>query len=69
MAARWLMDLTPVAWIALAWLLGTIPWSIIVTRAFAGADPRTVADGNPGATNAFRAGGRTAGVEIGRAHV
>ncbi|MFO1539348.1 MAG: glycerol-3-phosphate acyltransferase [Chloroflexota bacterium] len=55
------MDLTPLAWVAAAWLLGTIPFAVLVTRRVAGADPRAVADGNPGATNAFRAGGRAAG--------
>lgn len=62
MASGWPVDLTPVAWIALAWAMGTIPCSVIVTRLLAGADPRSVADGNPGATNAFRAGGRAAGL-------
>jgi len=55
------VDLTPLAWVAGAWLLGTIPFAVLVTRRVAGADPRAVADGNPGATNAFRAGGRAAG--------
>lgn len=56
------MSLLPLAWVAGAWLLGTIPFALLAARLTGGPDPRSVADGNPGATNAFRAAGRAAGI-------
>ncbi|PKN91769.1 MAG: hypothetical protein CVU44_17815 [Chloroflexi bacterium HGW-Chloroflexi-6] len=48
-------------WILLAFILGSLPLSVWVTR-LAGKDPRTVGDHNPGATNAFKAGGKWVGL-------
>ncbi len=45
-----------------AFLLGSLPFSVWLTRRLAGADLRAVGDGNPGATNAFKAGGWRAGL-------
>src|SRR4029078_6531747 len=41
---------------ALAYLLGSISFAVIVSRAFALPDPRGYGSGNPGATNVLRTG-------------
>lgn len=48
--------------ILLAYLLGSIAFGIIVSRAFGLPDPRTVGSGNPGATNVLRSGKKMAAV-------
>jgi glycerol-3-phosphate acyltransferase PlsY len=45
-----------------AFLLGACPFSLWVGRWFLGKDIRDYADGNPGAANVFRAGGRKSGL-------
>jgi acyl phosphate:glycerol-3-phosphate acyltransferase len=52
----------PVALIALAYLLGSIPFSFLVARALSGKDVRVEGSGNVGATNVARTAGRWAGV-------
>ena len=42
------------------YLLGSVPFAVIVSRAFGLADPRKVGSGNPGATNVLRSGNKTA---------
>jgi glycerol-3-phosphate acyltransferase PlsY len=49
-------------WTAVGFLLGSIPFSYLVGRGVAHADIRLYGDGNPGAINAWRAGGWRAGV-------
>jgi len=44
----------------LAYLLGSIPFAVIVSRAFALPDPRSYGSGNPGATNVLRTGKKAA---------
>jgi glycerol-3-phosphate acyltransferase PlsY len=44
-----------------AYLLGSLPFSLFVARAFGVADVRRVGSGNVGATNVLRAAGRRAG--------
>jgi len=44
----------------LAYLLGSIPFAVIVSHAFALPDPRSYGSGNPGATNVLRTGKKTA---------
>ncbi|MHB1845379.1 MAG: glycerol-3-phosphate 1-O-acyltransferase PlsY [Deltaproteobacteria bacterium] len=44
-----------------AYLVGAIPFGLLITRAIAGVDVRDVGSGNIGATNAVRAGGKLAG--------
>ena len=48
--------MTQAAFILLAYLLGSISFGILVSRAFGLPDPRTVGSGNPGATNVLRSG-------------
>jgi acyl phosphate:glycerol-3-phosphate acyltransferase len=48
--------------LAMAYLLGSIPFSYLVARGFGVADVRSVGSGNVGATNVMRAAGRTAGL-------
>jgi glycerol-3-phosphate acyltransferase PlsY len=48
--------------IAIAYLLGSIPFGLIVVRLMTGADVRDSGSGNIGATNVLRTTGRLAGV-------
>ena len=50
----------PLALIVLAYLIGSMSFAVIVSRAFGLPDPRTYGSGNPGATNVLRTGRRTA---------
>jgi len=47
--------------IAAAYLIGSIPFSFLVARAFGVADVRRVGSGNVGATNVLRSAGKGAG--------
>ena len=44
----------------LAYLLGAIPFGIVMARAFGLADPRSIGSGNIGATNVLRSGSKPA---------
>ncbi len=46
----------------IAYLMGSIPFSLILVRWRLGVDVRDYGDGNPGATNAFRAAGLRLGL-------
>jgi glycerol-3-phosphate acyltransferase PlsY len=46
--------------VLLAYLLGSLPFAVIVSRAFGLADPRSFGSGNPGATNVLRSGNKAA---------
>jgi glycerol-3-phosphate acyltransferase PlsY len=50
----------PLALILLAYLIGSVAFAVIVSRAFGLPDPRTYGSGNPGATNVLRTGRRAA---------
>ena len=50
------VTLIPLVWIIVAYLIGSISFGILVSKAFALPDPRTVGSGNPGATNVLRSG-------------
>lgn len=56
------MMVLPVGLVALAYLLGSIPFSWLVARFLSGKDVRREGSGNVGATNVARTAGRGAGV-------
>ncbi|MDP5238083.1 glycerol-3-phosphate 1-O-acyltransferase PlsY [Uliginosibacterium sp. 31-16] len=43
-----------------AYLIGSIPFAVVVSRAMGLTDPRSFGSGNPGATNVLRSGNKTA---------
>lgn len=47
---------------ALGYLVGSIPFAVIVSRAMGLPDPRSFGSGNPGATNVLRSGSKAAAV-------
>jgi glycerol-3-phosphate acyltransferase PlsY len=53
----WLANL---AAIVAAYLLGSVPFAVLVSRLMGLADPRTYGSGNPGATNVLRSGSKVA---------
>jgi glycerol-3-phosphate acyltransferase PlsY len=46
--------------LVLAYLLGSVPFAVLVSRAFGLADPRSYGSKNPGATNVLRSGNKAA---------
>jgi glycerol-3-phosphate acyltransferase PlsY len=50
------VTLVPVVWIVAAYLIGSISFGILFSKAFSLPDPRTVGSGNIGATNIARSG-------------
>jgi glycerol-3-phosphate acyltransferase PlsY len=48
--------------VTLAYMLGSLSFAVIVSRAMGLSDPRTYGSGNPGATNVLRSGNRQAAV-------
>lgn len=46
--------------VVLAYLLGSIPFAIVISKLFGLQDPRKFGSGNPGATNVLRTGNKTA---------
>lgn len=44
----------------LGYLLGSVPFAVLVSRSFGLADPRSFGSGNPGATNVLRSGNKLA---------
>ena len=47
-----------------AFLLGSIPWGLVISRVFFHKDLRTVGSGNIGTTNAIRAMGKVGGYSV-----
>ena len=56
------VTLIPTIWIIAAYLLGSIAFGILVSKAFGLPDPRTVGSGNIGATNVARSGKKSAAI-------
>lgn len=52
--------LTSVGLLALAYLIGSLPFAVIVSRVMGLADPRSYGSQNPGATNVLRTGNKLA---------
>jgi acyl phosphate:glycerol-3-phosphate acyltransferase len=55
-------EMTALFWVLVGYLSGSVPFSLILGKLLARKDIRTVGDGNPGGTNALKAGGMKAGV-------
>ena len=49
--------LSEILFIAIAYLIGSISFAVIVSKLFGLQDPRHIGSGNPGATNVVRSGG------------
>lgn len=52
--------MTVLLFVVAAYLIGSIPFAVLVSRAYGLADPRSFGSGNPGATNVLRTGNKTA---------
>ncbi|HMX17258.1 MAG TPA: glycerol-3-phosphate 1-O-acyltransferase PlsY [Rhodocyclaceae bacterium] len=52
--------MTFAAFLLLGYLIGSVSFAVLVSRAFRLADPRTFGSGNPGATNVLRSGNKLA---------
>jgi len=60
-----LQETTPALFIGAAiaaYLIGCIPFAVVVSKAFGLADPRSFGSGNPGATNVLRSGNKKAAI-------
>lgn len=52
----------PFIWMFVAFISGSVPYSVWIGKRVLGKDIRTFGDGNPGAFNVFRAGGKSWGL-------
>ncbi len=52
--------MTPLIFVVCAYLIGSVPFAVLMSKAFGLADPRTYGSGNPGATNVLRSGKKSA---------
>lgn len=52
--------MTAVLYTIAAYLIGSIPFAVVVSRAMGLPDPRTYGSGNPGTTNVLRSGSKVA---------
>lgn len=53
------METLPI-YLILGYLIGSLPFAVIVSKLFGLADPRSHGSGNPGATNVLRTGNKLA---------
>lgn len=53
-----------VAIFVIAFLLGSVPWGLVISKVFYGKDLREVGSGNIGTTNAIRAMGKVGGYAV-----
>ncbi len=53
---------TLIIFVVCAYLIGSVPFAVLMSRAFGLADPRTYGSGNPGATNVLRSGKKAAAI-------
>lgn len=54
--------MTLLIFVVLAYLLGSITFAVLMSKAFGLADPRSYGSGNPGATNVLRSGKKAAAI-------
>jgi glycerol-3-phosphate acyltransferase PlsY len=54
--------MTTLFFVVCAYLLGSVSFAVLMSKAFGLADPRTYGSGNPGATNVLRSGKKAAAV-------
>ena len=50
----------PVSLVIGAYLIGSVPFAVVISKLFGLADPRSYGSGNPGATNVLRSGNKAA---------
>ena len=55
--------------VVLAYLLGSIPFGVVVTRAMGLGDLRQIGSGNIGATNVLRTGNKGAALALSLIHI
>ena len=53
-----------ILWLIVGYLIGSIPWALIIGKTFYGVDIRTKGSGNLGGTNAGRVLGKKAGIVV-----
>ncbi len=53
---------TLIIFVVCAYLIGSVSFAVLMSKAFGLADPRTYGSGNPGATNVLRSGKKAAAV-------
>ena len=51
-------------WLIIGYLVGSIPWALIIGKTFYGVDIRTKGSGNLGGTNAGRVLGKKVGIIV-----
>jgi glycerol-3-phosphate acyltransferase PlsY len=54
--------MTTLIFVVCAYLIGSVSFAVLMSKAFGLADPRTYGSGNPGATNVLRSGKKAAAV-------
>jgi glycerol-3-phosphate acyltransferase PlsY len=51
-----------ILWSLFGFFLGSVPFALVIGKLFTKTDIRSIGDGNPGGTNALKAGGLKAGI-------